>query len=102
MGQVRKLAHLNFAGSGSQTITVEASQHAAIFQADFSIANDTTYEIRIGATKISSGNLIANASPVQLFFYGFGKGRGTGVNGDDIVVTLGDAGDCYLTYILAD
>ena len=89
---------LVFSGSGTQNIAVASDAAAYCFQADVTITTDTTFELKIGATRIFSGTLVSNATPIQIFMYDFGKGRGTGIKGDDIYVTLGDAGKVYLTY----
>lgn len=101
MSEERKAGEeLVFAVSETQTIAVPSDASANVFQADISIDTDATVTIEVGSTKIFSGALTAAAAPVQLFFYDFGKGRGTGVKGDPIKVTLGEPGRVYLTYII--
>ena len=99
MAETRKNQHLAFSGSGTQTIAVDANEHISVFQVDVSVSTDTTIDIAIGATSIFKGAIIANSSPVQLFLYDFGKGRETGVKGDDLNVTMGEASDVFIAYI---
>lgn len=98
MAENRGVERFVFVGSGTQTITVNADEYINFFQCDIAFETDTTIEIKIGTEVMFNGPLIANASPIQLFFYDFGKGRGTGKKGDALSVTLGEAGFVYLSY----
>ena len=91
--------YLNFTGSGTQTIAMADNEFANVFQVDINIDNDSTIEIKLGSDIIFSGSLVAKASPIQLFLYDFGRGRGTGVKGADLHITLGTAGKVFLTYV---
>ena len=89
----------SFSGSGQQTVTVDSDEFINLVQADITVNSDTNIEFKIGTAVIFTGNIIANATPVQLFFYDFGRGRGTGEKGDDLTITLGGAGEVFITYI---
>lgn len=100
MHEDRNVQRFVFAGSGTQTISVPAGHHATIKQMDISVPSDTTYEIKQGTEYLSDGNVFATGSPLQLYFFDHGKGRGTGEMAADIHVTLNDAGVVYLVYSL--
>ena len=100
MGETRRNTHLYFASGSTQTITVPEGSHISVFQVDISVQTDTTVDIKIGATSIFKGAVLANSSPVQLFLYDFGKGRETGVKGDNLTVTMGEAANVFITYII--
>jgi len=99
MAEIRKSERFNFTGSGTKTVTVASNEFINVLQVDISTATDTTFELKIGSEVIFTGPIIANAVPVQLFLYDFGKGRGTGVKGDDLTITLGAAGDVFVAHI---
>ena len=100
MGETRKNQHLYFAASGTQSVVVPDDSHISVFQIDISIATDATYDVKIGATSISKGSLMANSSPIQLFLYDFGKGRETGIKGDNLNITLSEQADVFVAYII--
>lgn len=87
-----------FPASGTQSITADADEHINMFALDVSIQDDTTVEITIGSQSIYGADLVATGSPIQLFFYDFGLGRGTGVKGDNLNITMGGAATVYITY----
>jgi hypothetical protein len=91
---------MSFSGAGQQSVSVASNQFINIFQVDISVDSDTNIDIKIGTTQMFSGNIKETSLPVQLFFYAFGKGRGTGAKGDDLTVQLGAAGTVYVDYIL--
>ena len=98
-GEQRGVQKFAFSGSGTQSITVDADQYINFFQCDISINTDTTIEIKVGTIVLFTGSLIANASPIQLFFYDFGQGRGTGVKGDALHLTMGESSDVFISYV---
>ena len=100
MAQNRDVDHLNFSGSGIQTVAVGADEFINIFQVDISIAVDTIVTIKIGTKIIFTGSLSASSAPIQLFFYDFGNGRGSGEKGDDLTVELGESGDVFVARII--
>lgn len=89
-----------FSGSGTQDVVVPNDAFVNVYSAEVNVNDDCVLRIEIGSTIISESKIIANAQPVQLFWPGFGKGKGTGVYGDDLKVMLTDVGVVFLDYVI--
>lgn len=85
--------HINFTGAGTHVINcVHDNTKLYVFFADL-YANGVTLTISVGTTQITGGAI--TVSPVQL---NFGAGRGSGINGESISITVTGACDVYLGY----
>jgi len=85
------LVHMHFAGAGSDTIAIDASHTVKVMFLDISAPVSAQVTLQIGATTFWVGTV--TTTPVQL---SFGGGRGTGVKGDDVTVTVTAACDVFV------
>jgi hypothetical protein len=92
---LHKISYQTFPGAQTNTIAMDATHSALIDWIDIYTAAAVVMDLKVGATQVGKGTIATENSPVQLRF---GKGRGSGVAGDDITIQMDGACETFIGY----